>query len=129
MSLRMTLTDARDRQGRNIWRLDEDYACKIGTGCTVIVPAGFLTNFGTVPRFFWRLISPQEMREASLVHDYLCNEVPLDQVHELPKSGYSRWIADAVLYQAMTDMQIAGPIRRFLVFAAVRLFAIVKGVK
>ena len=129
MSVRMTLLLDRDDAGRNIWQLDEPYSYVLGTGCLVTVPAGFRTNFGTVPRVFWRLISPAEMREAALIHDYLSNEHQGCQPSEIPKSGYSRWIADAVLYEVLADMDIAGPSRRWLVFRAVRAWAIWKGLK
>lgn len=129
MSLRMTLMPERDDAGRNIWRLEEPYTYLLGTGCEVTVPAGFKTNFGTVPRVFWRLVAPEEMREAALIHDYLSNEHQGCKPFEVPKSGYSRWIADAVLYEVMSDMDIAGPIRRWLVFRAVRSWAIWKGLK
>ena len=38
------------------------------------VPAGFIFNGLSVPRFFWRLTPPYagRAREASVVHDYLC---------------------------------------------------------
>lgn len=129
MNLRMTLIEHRDSSGRNVWQLDEPYSYHLGTGCRVTVPAGFKTNFGTVPRHFWRLISPEEMREAALIHDYLSNEHQGCQPFEMPKSGYSRWIADAVLYEVMTELNIAGPVRRWLVFAAVRVWARWKGLK
>lgn len=129
MSLRMTLLPDRDAGGRNIWRLEEPYTYLLGTGCEVTVPAGFKTNFGTVPRFFWRVIAPQEMREAAVLHDYLCNEHHGCKPFEMPQSGYSRWIADAILYEIMERLNIAGPIRRWLVFRAVRGWAIWKGIK
>ena len=129
MSLRMTLMPERDDQGRNIWRLDAPYKHILGTGCLVTVPTGFKTNFGSVPRFFYRVIAPEEMREAALLHDYLCNEHQGCQPNEQPLSGYSRWIADAVLYEVMAEMRIAGPIRRWLVWRAVRAWALWKGIK
>ena len=37
----------------------------------ISVPEGFITDFNSVPRFFWRLIPPTECGEAGLLHDYL----------------------------------------------------------
>ena len=121
MTVTLTLLDDTDSQGRNLWRLEHDYKYRIGPDCYVTVPKGYVTNFGTVPRFFYRLVTPAELREASIVHDWMCSE---DFVEDGKKvdSGFSRWMADAVLWEAMGRMGI-GHIRRFLVYYAVRAFA------
>ena len=121
--LSATLLDRRDSDGRNLWRLNVPYRYCFGPNCEIEVPAGYVTNFGTVPRFFYRLVTPESLREASVVHDYMCNEI-FNGSH---KSGYSRWIADAVFYQAMCDMRVAGPIRRWLVYKAVRFWSVLTG--
>lgn len=37
----------------------------------VEVPAGFISNFNSVPRIFWRIFPPWKYPEAGVVHDYL----------------------------------------------------------
>jgi hypothetical protein len=40
---------------------------------TITVPAGAVSDFASVPRFFWRIVSPidADVRLPALVHDYL----------------------------------------------------------
>ncbi len=43
---------------------------------TITVPKGFVTDFASVPWFFWRVCPPVgEYNEAAVVHDYLYSEV------------------------------------------------------
>lgn len=37
----------------------------------VTVPAGFVTDFNSVPRLFWAYFAPLDCPEAGLVHDWL----------------------------------------------------------
>ena len=39
----------------------------------VVVPQGFICDLASIPRFFWRVISPfdDEVLRAGIVHDYL----------------------------------------------------------
>lgn len=48
---------------------------------TIIVPSGFVTDFASVPRFFWRIISPvdDDVRLPAIVHDHLYNEQSWDK--------------------------------------------------
>jgi len=76
----------------------------------IFIPAGFLTDFASVP-FGFRLIIPRRGRHsiAALVHDFLY------------LIGYSRREAD---YVFLTLMRKAGVrvLRRAVMFATVRLF-------
>lgn len=40
-------------------------------GGTVVVPAGFTTDFNSIPRGLWNIFPPDEDGEAGVVHDYL----------------------------------------------------------
>lgn len=53
-------------------RLNESLACRVPND-EVTVPAGFITDLASVPRFFWRIIPPWDGQyaEAAIVHDYL----------------------------------------------------------
>ena len=117
----ITLTDENDAHGRPIFRLNSPYTYQIGPGCYVIVPAGFKTNFGTIPRVFYWLASPVELREAAIVHDWMCNE-SVSANGRRPCSGWSRWMADATLHEILVRIKFPW-YRRLPVYFAVRAWA------
>lgn len=52
-------------------RLLERYQVYV-QGRTITVPPGFVTDFASVPRFFWRILPPfGRYSPAAVVHDYL----------------------------------------------------------
>ncbi|MEM6363318.1 MAG: DUF1353 domain-containing protein [Planctomycetota bacterium] len=112
-----------DSRGRPRFRLLSPYQYRLGPGSAITVPPGYVTNFGTIPRWFAWWISPGELREAAIIHDWMCNE-DLTGTNHVMVSGYSRWLADAVLYEAMARLGFSWP-KRALVFAAVRIYAII----
>lgn len=63
--------------------------CVIGT---IIVPAGIVSDFASVPRFFWRIISPidPDVRLPAIIHDYLYTS----QI-------WSKEIADLIFLEAL----------------------------
>lgn len=77
------------------------------------VPVDFRTNGLSVPRIFWRLVSPFEplAREASVVHDWLCD------------IGWDWKDAAWVFYHAMRANRV-GLFRAFIRWAAVRYVGI-----
>lgn len=124
--LHVKLLDRKDEKGRNLWELTEPYMYPLGVNTPIIVPKGYITNFGTIPiRFCYLIITPDEMREAAVVHDFLCNEnFKLDG--EPTYSGFSRRVADAILLDHLRKIGI-GWSRAFSVYCAVRLWAITTG--
>lgn len=130
MTTRFTKLDLTDGRGRPLWRLDEDYTEVYGPGLEVTVPAGFVTNFGTIPRWAYWLVAPSELGIPSLVHDYMCNETFIEITEEgITKGlGYSRWLADAILYESLKKRGL-GTMRSLAVFFAVRFYAVWKGIK
>ena len=81
-------------------------------GCQPIeVPAGFVTDYASVPRFLWSIFPPHgAARLASVVHDYLYS------LRECPRA-----IADAVFLVAMKTSGVVAW-RRWAMYLAVRLF-------
>jgi hypothetical protein len=82
------------------------------------VPAGFVTDFASVPRFFWRLLPPAGNGQAAaygyaaVVHDWLY------------RRGYrfpSRKTCDAIFFDLMKAAGVA-PWRRWAMYLAVRAF-------
>ena len=74
----------------------------------ITVPMGFVTNFASVPRFFWRLFPPQgEYSEAATVHDYLYQSGIFDKETAdlifkaaMKKAGVPAW-KYVLMYQAV----------------------------
>lgn len=124
MSLTVEFVETSDLGGRELFRLVDDFTVSVCDGFEITVPRGFVTNFGSVPRFFHRIIRPVELRSASVVHDYLLNELPEFQTNHLPVRC-SRWIADAVLFELLIRNDF-GTIKAFAVWLAVRVYGILK---
>ena len=59
----------------NWWVLRKEFHYEVGyegSGDTIAVPAGFVTNFASIPKILWSFFPPWgEYGKASVVHDYL----------------------------------------------------------
>lgn len=79
---------------------------------TITVPAGFVTDFASVPKLLWNLLPPTgQYGKAALVHDYLY------RTH-----GYSsKIVADAIFFEAMKALGV-GRCTRNIMYLAVHLF-------
>lgn len=119
--MKLELLKDKDKHGLNQYRLLEDYSHTVSELTRVTVPYGFVTNFGTIPPFARWLIRPSEMREASVVHDYLCGEGI-----GLKKS--TRWIADCILLEDLRK-QGMGRFKRYVIFTSLRVYAMYKGIE
>jgi hypothetical protein len=77
----------------------------------VTVPAGFVTDFASVPRPLWPIFPPAgAWCEAAVVHDYLYSS-----------KACSRFLADALFRECMAHCGV--PVwRRMLMYYAVRVF-------
>lgn len=85
----------------------------------ILVPAGFVTDFASVPRIVWSYISPEDpaILFASVIHDFLYTRggrIGSDL-------AVSRAVADAVLREGMLASG-ARPAQAWVVFRSVRLF-------
>jgi len=86
------------------------------------VPAGFMTDFASVPRFLWWLIPPWGLYSGpAIVHDYLYtyHSVPgavADSICEI-----DRPTADRIFYKLMLYVGVS-PLRARLMVTAVRIF-------
>lgn len=75
------------------------------------VPAGFITDFASIPRFFWRLLPPTgQYGKAAVVHDYLYS------THLVSKA-----IADKVFLEGMLVLEVP-PWKARLMYQAVHVF-------
>lgn len=76
----------------------------------MIVPAGFKTNFGSIPRVFWWLMNPTEWN-AYVLHDYLYST----------HYGNDKTECDHILYKALVA-EGCNKVTATIVFIAVWLF-------
>ena len=75
------------------------------------VPVGFVTDFASIPRFFWRILPPTgQYGKAAVIHDYLYNS------HET-----SRETADKVFLEGMAVLGVPA-VTRNIMYRAVRMF-------
>lgn len=82
-----------------------------GGSVCVVVPAGFETDFASVPRFFWRVFPPVgEWNRAAALHDYLYE-----------RTRVSKLLADTFFYEALRSDGV-GRVTRLVMYAAVRVF-------
>lgn len=103
--IRIELTD-----GELPATLLEDFNDSI-QGLKFTVPAGFKTDFASVPRWLWWFIAPMGKHSAgALVHDYLYS-----------KRLYARRICDAIFLELMKKKRV-GWFKRFIMWASVRMF-------
>ena len=105
----------RRTHGRPILRLTRSlhYLPSDRTLISVLVPADFETDFGSVPRMCWRIASPWDALEPTAIHDFLCRH-----------AAVQRNVADWYFLMAMTDYGVVWW-RRRLMWLAVRVYSIV----
>jgi hypothetical protein len=79
----------------------------------ILVPAGYQSDFASVPRLFWRLFPPGgPYRAAAVVHDWLCDVRP---------KACSHVQAAKVFREAMENLGV-GKLTRTAMYNAVRWF-------
>lgn len=93
------------------FELVEDYCFRHISGDLIRIPAGYRSDFASVPRVLWWFIPPHGFSaEASVIHDYLYD----NQIG-------SRLDADLKFYR---DLFLVVPRwQSFVMFASVRAFA------
>ena len=99
--------------GRN-WRVEEDFKYdlgKEGSGLSITVKRGAITDFASVPRFLWIIFPPWGWYgKAVIIHDWLYRSQML-----------SRAIADAILLDGM--YVLSGPRwQRWCIYWGVKCF-------
>lgn len=125
--LRVTPVDGED----NLWELLEEFDYELGakgSGKRVSCPAGFRTDFASIPRILWAILPPWgKYGKAAVIHDFLCTyRYYLDENGN--KVSVTRAECDVIFLEAMEVLSVP-PFKRKLMYAAVRTYAIVKGIK
>ncbi len=104
--------------GANRWRLAESFEYhlgELGSGVVIRVPAGFETDFASVPRLLWPLLPPTgSYGKAAVLHDYLY------ATQQIAGQSITRAKADEVFLEAMAVLGV-GWLKRHTVYWGVRL--------
>lgn len=103
-----------EKIGENRWRLLSPLVYE--GRLMYIVPAGFETDFASVPRIFWRICPPVagNHAEPAVLHDYLC------------ENSNNQPYADKIFLEAMKANGV-GLIKRTVMFNAVMVYQALKG--
>ncbi|WP_316574044.1 DUF1353 domain-containing protein [Nocardia canadensis] len=97
------------------WRLIEPLTYQ-GATQTFTVPAGFRTDFASVPRsLVWLIPRYGAYTRAAILHDYLCRTETV-----------SRADADGIFRRCLHEFAVSTP-RRWMMWAAVRLGSRLRG--
>ncbi|WP_257463540.1 DUF1353 domain-containing protein [Archangium lipolyticum] len=95
------------------WVLLKDLKYRIGnTQEVIVVPAGFVTDFASVPRSFWAVYSPVgQYQWAAVVHDYLywTQQCTRDQADQLMRLAMAENRVPALTREAIfRSVQVGG---------------------
>jgi hypothetical protein len=85
---------------------------------TIEAPAGFVTDYASIPRLLWAVIPPRgKYNRAAITHDLLYRLAPAD-----PRTGrrVTQAAADAVMLEAMEDLGVRWT-QRYAIWAGLRL--------
>jgi hypothetical protein len=100
--------------GKNKWEVYEEFEYHVASYPSeevIKVPEGFITNFVSVPRIFWPIISPiDEYGKAAVIHDYLYD-----------KAIYSKKRSDDIFREAMNILNVK-QWKIFCIYWSVRIF-------
>lgn len=111
---------AQVRQGRQCVRLLEPLEYRVGgedSDEAIVVPAGFVTDFASIPMGLWNLFPPLgRWARPAIVHDYL-----YDRGGAVGPRSYSRAQADAIFREAMAVVGVPAW-RRSVMYVAVRVW-------
>jgi hypothetical protein len=88
-----------------------------GFGYEITVPAGFITDFASIPKFLWNIRPPMGLYgKAAVIHDWL-----YQNSGNVGKFTYDRKTCDNIFLQAMKDSEVPNYIS-YLLYHAVRHF-------
>lgn len=109
--------------GRSMWRVLQPLVWEvgaIGSGVTITVPAGTLTDLASIPRPLWAALPPDgPWTKAAVLHDALYkSHGDLQRLgHQL---AFTRAEADKILDDAMAAVGV-GRLARWAIYAGVRV--------
>lgn len=94
------------KDGEGEWELVEDLVYQ-GKRDIITIPAGFKTDFASVPRIFWNIFPPVGRHtKAAVVHDFLYREKPTVTDEEGYEVPVSREDADGFFKRIMGELNV-----------------------
>ena len=94
------------------WELRLGLSVVLSNGEEMDIPAGYVTDFTSVPRYLWSFISPiGKYNLASVIHDYMYTE-----------HNYDRKFADDEFLKWMNFFEPEHKIRNKVMYLALRIF-------
>lgn len=106
------------------WKILNDFQYCIGgpDGYPVVdVPAGFITDFASVPRILWNILPPTgKYGKAAVVHDRLYQSPHLELCVGYPSFKVDRYFADLVLLEGMEVLKVDW-LTRWIIYLGVRI--------
>lgn len=105
--------DVREADDGNHWKLLTEFDYErglLGSGDIIRVPAGFITDFASVPKILWNILPPIGLAgKAAVIHDWL-----------YAGQQFSRAETDGIYLEAMAALGV-GWAQRYAMYAGVRL--------
>lgn len=98
-----------DPQPERKWRVVFPFVVETDTAGVLTVPADFVCDLNSIPRFLWFASTPTDFPEAGVVHDWAY------------RGNLDQTTADAVYYELLVSLGM-GHIRARGRYAALRLF-------
>ena len=93
------------KKGPSLFRLERELVFISPTGGRIVVPAGFLSDLGSIPRWLWIFIPRDSYPSAFFLHDFLCEQkdrpriqIDLILVEALLLSGAPKWVMNMIYY-------------------------------
>ena len=115
------------KKGRSLWGLHDPLGYSpFDRSETITVPAGFVTDLASIPRFAWILLPPDgPWVKGAVIHDFLYATRGSGKWKKHPPAisraiPYTRSEADAILREALENRGV-GWLRRQVIWLAVRL--------
>ena len=100
------------------WRLVEEFSWfekdLTSDGITIAVPAGFITDFASIPRVLWSWLPPQFFAKPAILHDWLYYNGAVGDLK------VTRAQADKVFRDALGETGVPWA-RRWLMWTGVRV--------
>jgi hypothetical protein len=112
------------------WQLAEDFEYHVGSKDSdevIKVPAGFITDFATIPQFLWGIFPPTgRYTKAAVIHDYLTankGRIPHATADDntITYRCYTKKQVDKIFLEAMKVLGVNIVTRR-VIWAAVSAF-------
>ena len=111
----------------NHWRIAKEFDYAMGakdSDRVIHVRVGFETDFASIPRIFWNILSPTgDYGKAAVIHDYLYKNGGRWNFNQYTAYKLlTRKECDDVFLEGMVVLKV-NPIVRWIIYNAVRLFA------